>query len=550
MRAVERRLLGWTRATRASLYASVLLGVVTVVLVVVQARVIADLVTSWSHGGPDDWRYALLLLGAIVLVRFGLVWAGSVVAHRSAARLKSELRMAVLRQAVRIAPRRPGGHRPADLALLLARGVDGLDAYLARYLPGLVLAVVAPLLVVGVVATDDRVAAGILAGTVLLVPLFMALIGMATREVTHRRLAVLQRLGNHFLDAVAGLPTLRVFGRTSAHAATLRTMADGYRRETMRVLRVAFLSSLVLELVASLAVALVAVAVGLRLVAGDMDLTTGLFVLILAPEVYLPMRRLGADFHASADGLAAAEQLLAVLDEPAAARGDRPAPEAARAVLQLEDVRAQLAPEERPVLEGFDLLVRPGEVVGLVGPSGCGKTTVLNLLLGLVEPVHGRVSVDGVDLSAIDPISWHDQLSWVPQRPHLPPGSVREILGCGRDALGDDELYGALRLVAMHEVVGRLPGGLDAVLSRHGPVLSAGERQRLAVARALVRTKPLVLLDEPTAGLDAETEAVVVSALAGHLAGHTVVLATHRPRLLDLADRTVRLEPLPQPVPT
>jgi thiol reductant ABC exporter CydD subunit len=526
---------------------SVGLGTLTAVAVLLQAWLLAGLVsTSFTEQvGAGDLVVPLAALLGVVLVRAELAWAVEVAAHRSSARTKSDLRQAFLSHAMRLGPHWLAGRRTAQLETLATRGLDALDAYFARYLPCLVLAFVVPTAVVAVVAAQDPLSAVIMGVTLPLIPLFMALVGIGTKRLTARRLAALQRLGAHFLDSVEGLGTLKVFGRSAERVREVGQVTDTLRRETMGTLRVAFLSSLVLELVASLSVAVVAVAVGLRLVAGDLALSTGLFVLVLAPEAYLPLRRLGAQFHSSADGVAAATEVFEVLDTPlppAGSDGIRAVPGDEAPELTLDGVTVRFPGRSAPALDHVRLRVPAASVVAFTGPSGCGKSTLLKVLLGMLPVDAGRVGVDDVDLAAIDVASWRRLVAWVPQRPHLFATSLLDNITLGRPDATPDQIDRALQDAGLDGLVDRLPRGLETPVGERGFGLSAGERQRLALARAFVLDSPVLLLDEPTANLDGDTEAAVLAAIRRMVTGRTVVIAAHRPSLLSLADQVVSLD--------
>jgi thiol reductant ABC exporter CydD subunit len=431
-----------------------------------------------------------------------------------------------------------------DVATLATRGIDALDGYYALYLPQLLLAVIAPLLVLAVVLAKDWVSALIIAGTLPLIPLFMALVGASTRDQMNRQLVALERLAGHFLDVVAGLPTLKVFGRAKAQAAAIWEVTDRYRSVAMSTLRISFLSSLILELVATVSVALVAVAIGLRLLNGDMDLRTGLFVLVLAPEAYLPLRQLDTNYHASAEGVAAAEQVFGVLEQPVpeGRAGDASPPDPARVPIVVEGVSVTYPDREQPALEGITLTIEPGETVALTGPSGCGKSTLLGVLLGLIAPQKGTVHVGEVALCELDPDEWRSRLAWVPQRPYLFAESVADNVRLGRGEASDDEVWEALEAVGLGPVIRELPDGIETMLGERGAGLSTGERQRLALARAFLREVPLILVDEPTANLDGRAEDEVIEAVRRLCVRRTAVIVAHRPALLGMADRVVTLE--------
>jgi thiol reductant ABC exporter CydD subunit len=543
--ALDPRLLRHARATRPFIALSVVLGVAGAALIVAQARLLADVISGafLHHRDLDAVRGPLAMLLVVVLARAALAWAGELAAVRAAAAAKSQLRIALLARAGELAPRGALGRSTGELAVLATRGIDALDGYFSLYLPQVVLAVIAPVVVVAAVLSQDWIAATIIALTIPLIPIFMALVGAATRERVDRQLRTLQRLAGHFLDVVSGLPTLKVFGRARAQAQAIGRVTDLYREHAIATFRITFLSSLILELVATVSVAIVAVAIGLRLMSGTLGLQTGLFALILAPEAYLPLRRLGASYHASAEGMAAAEQAFALLDAPAPRVPHfAHAPDPAAVGVLVEDVCVTYAGRSAPAVANASFAVHPGETLALAGPSGCGKSTLLAVLLGLLAPDNGSASVGGREIAELDPRSWHARLAWVPQRPHLFRATVGENVRLGRACATDAQVLAALEAAGLGEVVRELPRGLHTLLGEGGAGLSAGERQRLALARAFLRDAPLLLLDEPTAGLDGDTEREVLESVRRLAHARTVVLVAHRPALLALADRVVRIE--------
>ncbi|MFD8231171.1 thiol reductant ABC exporter subunit CydD [Streptomyces sp. NPDC059696] len=548
MKPIDPRLLRHARATRLFLVAVVALGAVGAGLVIAQAMLIAEVVVgAFQHRmAVSELGAPLLLLAAVAVGRALVGWLTELAAHRASAAVKSELRGRLLERAVALGPGWLVGQRTGSLVALATRGVDALDDYFSRYLPQLGLAVVVPVAVLARIVIEDWVSAAIIVGTLPLIPVFMVLIGWATQSRMDRQWQLLSRLSGHFLDVVAGLPTLKVFGRAKAQADSIRRITGEYRRATMRTLRIAFISSFALELLATISVALVAVTIGMRLVHGEMDLYIGLVILILAPEAYLPLRQVGAQYHAAAEGLAAAEEIFEVLETPVPAHGSAAVPHGA---VSFEGVTVRYPGRSADAVSDVTFGVEAGETVALVGPSGAGKSTLLSVLLGFVRPAEGRVRVGGVDLADADLKQWHSRIAWVPQRPHLYAGTIAENVRLARPGADDEAVRRALRDAGALEFVDALPAGAETLLGEDGAGLSAGQRQRLALARAFLADRPVLLLDEPTAALDGATEAEVVAAVRRLAAGRTVLLVVHRPALLEVADRVVRLaEPAATPV--
>ncbi|MDF2271331.1 thiol reductant ABC exporter subunit CydD [Streptomyces coacervatus] len=541
MKPIDPRLLRYARATRFFMVAVVGLGAAGAALVIAQAMLIAEVVVgAFQHGkSVAELGTPLLLLAAVACGRALVSWLTELAAHRASAAVKSELRGRLLERSVELGPGWLSGQRTGSLVALATRGVDALDDYFSRYLPQLGLAVVVPVAVLARIVTEDWVSAAIIVATLPLIPVFMVLIGWATQSRMDRQWRLLSRLSGHFLDVVAGLPTLKVFGRAKAQAESIKRITGEYRQATMRTLRIAFISSFALELLSTLSVALVAVTIGMRLVHGEMDLYIGLVILVLAPEAYLPLRQVGAQYHAAAEGLAAAEEIFAVLETPVPASGAGVVPTGG---IAFEGVTVRYPGRSEDAVSDVSFAVEPGETVALVGPSGAGKSTLLNALLGFVRPSEGRVRVGGADLADVDLDQWWSRVAWVPQRPHLFAGTITENVRLARPDADDTAVRKALGDAGALEFVDALPRGAETVLGEDGAGLSAGQRQRLALARAFLADRPVLLLDEPTAALDGATEAEVVEAVRRLAVGRTVLLVVHRPALLGVADRVVRLE--------
>src|ERR1700722_10047762 len=464
---VDPRLLAYTRGTRRYLLLTVVLGGLTAGLVLAQASLIANTIADVvvHHEGMAHVRTLVVLLAMVILGRSLVAWLGERTAQRASASAKSDLRTALVQQIVQLGPAGIDRERSGRLVVLSTSGIDALDSYFSRYLPQLFPAVIVPVTVIVVMVGADWISALIIAVTVPLIPLFMGLVAATTKIRMRRQARLLQRLAGHFLDVVAGLPTLKVFGRAKAQVAAVRDITNRYRTATMDTLKVAFLSSLILELLATFSVALVAVAVGLRLLGGHVSFATALFVLILAPEAYLPLRLLGTNYHASAEGMKAAEDVFEVLDRPVPTRGSRhDVPDPATSGLQIDQLEVRYPARTLAALRDISLAVEPGEVVAIAGPSGCGKSSLLGVLLGLVPASRGTVTVGGVDLTDLDPDAWRTRVAWVPQRPHLFARSIADNVRLGRPDATEHEVRSAVADAGLDDVVAGLPLGLATVL--------------------------------------------------------------------------------------
>lgn len=544
-----------------------LIGVVNCVLIIGQAFALVGIVVPVFTEGADLEAVtpAVIGLALIVVARAVVSYLSEYLALRAAARAKSELRQATMRRLMALGPVWMTRHNTGRLTQLLTRGIDGLDAYFARYLPQLVLTMILPPVIGVVILTRDPMAALIVLVTVPLIPVFMALIGIGTKRRVDRQWRTLGVLAGHFLDVLAGMATLKAFGRARAQAGQVRRISDEYRRTTMGVLKLSFLSSLVLELIAMLSVALVAVSIGLRLVDGNITLAAGLLVLVLVPEVYLPLRQVGLQYHAAAEGLGAAGELIAILEEADAAAGSGPAagraagtgaadddpglplgvPDLSTAVIRFRDIVVDYGRRGRPALDGVSLDIEPGRITALVGPSGSGKSTVLALLARFVEPTSGELQVgaDGrtVDVSRIEPTPWRRRIGWIGQQPHLLPGSLGENVRLAAPTATDEQVIRALSAVGLESWLAQLPEGLDTLIGDGGRALSAGQARRVAFARILCADPQLVLLDEPTAALDGDSEDELIEQIMRLAEGRTVVIVAHRESLMRIADVLVEV---------
>lgn len=535
---IHPRLLRRAEATRGYLVASVVVGILTAGLLIAQAWLLAHTIVEvfTTRALPSNWSWLLVGLAAVFGARGLLSWLNSVLAHRSAAAVKSQLRRDVI--AARAADPTSNRNSSATLVHVTTTGLDALEGYFSKYLPQLGLAVTVPFLVGGAILLTDWPSAFIVAFTLPLIPIFMVLIGWTTQAATKRSFALAERLGNHFADLVEGLPTLQAFARAAAQRRGVDLNEEKYRGATMKVLYVSFLSALALELLASLSVAVVAVTIGFRLVYGQVGFEEALFVLILAPEAFLPVRQVGVHFHDSVDGVAAADRAFDIIDA-AGIRGTRNLTDPGEAVVALEDVTFTHDGAAGPVLEKFSLALQPGEVVALTGRSGSGKSTLLGLLMGFLRPDDGRVLLGGQDLADVDPSQWHRHVAWVAQEPGTVHGTVGDNIVLGDPDASPEAVAAALERIGADF-------GVDKLVGDDGEGLSGGERRRVALARALLRINSgqtrLLVLDEPTAGLDQSTESLVVEAVRASGVGALIV--SHRPQVLAAVDRVVELEPV------
>jgi ATP-binding cassette, subfamily C, bacterial CydCD len=590
MKPLDPRLLRYARQTAVHIGVLIALGTTAGVLIIAQAWLLAGAISgAFLHGAPLSALTGTLTALVVVYAARALVaWATEASSYRASAAVKSALRRRLLAHAVALGPRWLAANRTGELVTLATQGIDSLDGYFTAYLPQLVLAVVIPLVVVAQIGSADLLAGVTIALTLPLIPLFGALVGRTTAHHTRRRWRALALLSHHFLDVVAGLPTLKVFGRAKAQAEAIKQVTGDYRQATMVTLRLAFLSSLVLELIATLSVALVAVGIGLGLVYGHLDLRTGLLVLILAPEAYLPLRQAAAQFHASADGVTAVADVFTVLETPVyaggvagpdgapvlGAAGAGAAPDAGPApprctpdppacapdalacapdalacapdplVIRVEDVSVRHPGRSDPAPRRVRMTLARGEIVVLAGPSGCGKSTLVAVLLGFIPPSAGRVLIQGphgdADLGRMDLAGWRSAVAWLPQDPVLFTGTVASNIRLAWPDAPQQAVAAAARAAGLHDLA------LETPVAERGAGLSSGQRRRVALARALLPGpgggRPVLLLDEPTAGLDAAAEARVYETLRGlAAAGHAVLVVTHKPAAFAAADRVVEL---------
>jgi ATP-binding cassette subfamily C protein CydD len=546
---------------------SVGLGLVAAASIVVQALAIASLLAAAMGQRAPDPLPALVWLAGAVAVRGLAALAAELTATWGGEQAKAELRASLVGAALRQAPG-GSGVSPAEVAIIAGRGLDALDPYIGRCLPDLVLAAAVPVALAAVIGRLDWLSGLVVLVCAALFPLFGFLVGEASTGLAERRWHQVEAFGRQVTDVFEGLPVLKAFGHAARQRDRIAQAGEALRQASLSTLRIAFLSALVLDTLASVSVAMVAVPLGLRLLGGSVTLPAALAVLIVAPEVFLPLRRASADFHDSTEGLAAARRAMDVI----AAGGERgrgagatarrssgagtapgfgppatPAlsaalpPDPARAPVALEGVVVGRSGRDRPILDVASLRIAPGETVVLVGANGTGKSTTLALLLGFLIPEAGRVTVGGEDLGRIELRAWRRCVAYLPEHPALLSGSLAANLRLADPGATEDRLLEALGRAGAGDLVAHLPDGLATRVGEGGRPVSAGERQRIALARTLLRPASLHLLDEPTVHLDQAAEDAVVEALRDHLIGRSALIVTHRSAVARLADRVVAL---------
>ena len=532
------------RDVRRPLVAAVAAGSLNGGLLIVQAMLLAHLIdrTIFKHLPIASQLIPFAALIGVFVLRAICVHIGNRAAGRAGLSVRTSTRESLVAHIHALGPAWSLAREPGALANTVVDGVEALHDYYAEYLPQATLAVIVPLAIVAVVFPVDWISGLILAGTAPLIPLFMVLLGKGAAALNERQWSRLTRLSAHFLEVLSGLGTLKAFGAARGEVKLVERLSEDYRKSTMRVLRVAFLSSFALEFLATVSIAMVAVLVGFRLLWGDVAFSAGLAALLLAPEFYLPLRNLGGAYHARLKAVAAAEDIADILDTPVPVLGGKQPfhPEAAFGA-RFEQV--SFAYEAgKPVLHGIDFEIRPGEHVAIVGPSGAGKSTLLYLLLGFANPDAGRITAAGSSLREIEPADWRRSIAWVPQRAHLFPGTIADNIALGSAGITRAAVVAAAEQAQANDFIARLPDGYDTHLGEDGAGLSGGEIQRIALARAFLRDAPLVILDEPTASLDLASEAAVNAAIGALARGRTLVTVAHRLHTIRNADRIVMLD--------
>lgn len=546
---IDKRLLRETRGVSLFLITTIILGIAVAGLAVAQARAFAQIVAMVFLMGAKlaEVKNLLLIILGILVLRGILQWLSEVLAHEAARRVKENLRERLLDKLIRIGPLYVQGERAGELVNTAVEGIEALEDYFARYIPQLALAGLIPIFILFYVFPLDFKSGLILLLTGPLIPVFMMLIGKLAEKKSLQQWRVLSWMSAHFLDMLQGLTTLKTFGRSKDQARVIGRVSDSFRKATLSVLRIAFLSALVLEFLATISTAIVAVALGLRLVYGQISFEEALFLLVIAPEFYQPLRNLGLQFHASLSGVNAANRIFEILDIDD--QSDEALSEEARNLeipsdinLTFNQVTLKYEEHGASALKNVSFNVNAGERVALVGPSGAGKSTIFSLLMGFIKPTNGEIKISEIPLDRFILTQWRTQVAYVSQRPYLFSGTIAENIRLACPEASDLEIEMAAKQAAAHDFIIALPQGYQTIVGEGGARLSGGQAQRIAIARAFLKNAPLLLLDEATEGLDAESEQVIENSLSELMKGRTVLMIAHRLHTVYQADRILVLD--------
>ena len=542
---IDRRLFQLLQEDGRPFVFSIISGILAAAMLVAQAYYLSQVIDSAfiQKSGMERLVLPLGLFALFSTLRMAFNWLSHTEANRGTLIIRGKVFTRLTSTVGALGPIYAKSVQSGRLSTTLLKGIEALDAYYSQYIPQIFFALFTPLLIAGTILPGDPISGGILLITAPLIPLFMILIGKSASAMTEKQWKTMSRMSGFFLDVLQGLPTLKLFAQSKRQHDAIEESGESFRHATMRVLKVAFLSSLTLELVGTIGTAIIAVGIGLRLMAGHLTFQHALFVLILTPDFYLPLRQLGTKFHAGMEGVSASKEIFAILDQ------STPSPvqhatfavqeSAGKRPILFSDVSYTYPGASQPALEDINTTIPAGKTTAIIGPSGAGKSTLINLLLRFQEPGEGRITIDGNPIHAIPLEEWHNEISWVPQHPYLFNATLRENILLARPEASAEELKSALEKTGLTTFVGSLPQGLETMIGEQGARLSGGEAQRVALARAFLKNAPLLVLDEPTSHTDPELEATLRRSIQELMKGRTTIIIAHRLETIRSAEQII-----------
>ena len=542
---IDRRLFQLLKEERTPFIASIISGILAAGMLVAQAYYLSLVIDSAfiQKSGVEKLFLPLGLFALFSTLRMAFNWFSHTEANRGTLIIREKVFNRLTSTVGALGPIYAKSVQSGRLSTTLLKGVEALDAYYSQYIPQIFFALFTPLLIAGTIMPGDPISGGILLGTAPLIPLFMILIGKSASAMTEKQWKTMSRMSGFFLDVLQGLPTLKLFAQSKRQHDAIEESGETFRHATMRVLKVAFLSSLTLELVGTIGMAIIAVGIGLRLMSGKLTFQHALFVLILTPDFYLPLRQLGTKFHAGMEGVSASKEIFAILDQSVPSPEQKPAfavqESAGKRPILFNDVTYTYPGGSQPALESISATIPAGKTTAIIGPSGAGKSTLINLLLRFQEPGEGRITIDGNPIHDIPLEEWHQQISWVPQHPYLFNATLRENILLAKPQASAEEMESALEKTGLTSFVSTLPDGLETMIGEEGARLSGGEAQRVALARAFLKNAPLLVLDEPTSHTDPELEAALRSSIQELMRRRTTVIIAHRLETIRSAEQII-----------
>ncbi|HWR00706.1 MAG TPA: thiol reductant ABC exporter subunit CydD [Chlorobaculum sp.] len=546
---LDRNLIGLLKEEKQPFILSGLFGSIGTLLLICQAWVLGGIIEQVfkTPGGSSAILPLAGLFALFSILRMIMGWSANQTAKHGTLIIRKKLSDRLACAVGDLGPAFTRSEQSGRLVTTMLKGVESIDAYFSQYIPQLFLALVTPLMILAAVFPSDWIAGTIMVLTAPLIPFFMIVIGKSASAATEKQWTTMSRMSGYFLDMLEGLTTLKLFAQAKARRDGIEEASEKFRLSTMKVLKIAFLSSLTLELVGTIGIAVTAVSIGVRLTSGAMPFRPAVFILLLIPDFYLTLRQLGTKFHAGMEGGTASKEIHGILDKASGrpkvpGRLDLPAGTASSLPIVIDNLTYTFPDSPKPAIDGVSCTLRPGTVTALTGPSGAGKSTFMNLLLRFIEPDAGTLSLGNVPVANYTPVAWYRNIAWVPQHPFLFNATIRENLLMAKPGATHRQIETALLQAGLAEMVQSLPEGLDTMIGEQGARLSGGEAQRLSLARAFLKDAPILLLDEPTSHTDPILEARLRLAMAELMQGRTVVMIAHRLESIRNADRILVLD--------